>query len=108
MSTIVYVAGPMTGLPDYNYPAFNEAAAQLTAAGYSTLNPVDSEKHNPSGVKQTWDWYMRHALRMVTNADGIALLPGWAQSEGASLEVQVARRLGLDVRPLKDWLEVPS
>ena len=29
----LYVAGPMTGLPDYNYPAFDGAAALLAERG---------------------------------------------------------------------------
>lgn len=105
MATTIYVAGPMTGLPDYNYPAFNAAAEQLRAAGYAVLNPVDSEKHNPTpGTPQGWDWYMRHALRMVLNVDGLAVLPGWESSKGALLEVDVARALALTVRPLDAWL----
>ena len=37
---IVYIAGPMTGLPDLNYPAFNAAEEALTAAGHAVLNPA--------------------------------------------------------------------
>lgn len=100
----VYIAGPMTGLPEFNYPAFNAAEGRLLVAGHYVLNPVRSEGHNTTGRPQTWDWYMRHALRMVTEADGVALLPGWSRSKGARLERQVADSLGLDVRMLDRWL----
>ena len=99
----VYVAGPMTGLPDFNYPAFTAAAERLTAAGHRALNPVDSETLNDTGSPQTWDWYMRHALRMVLDADGIALLDGWEASRGARLEHHVATTLGIPVHPLTEW-----
>lgn len=101
---LVYVCGPMSGYPAFNYPAFNDAAAELRKAGYAALNPVDSERHNISGKPQSWDWYMRHALRMVTDADGIALLPGWEASKGATVEVYVARALGMPIRSLAAWL----
>lgn len=103
--TTVYVAGPMTGLPEFNYPAFREAADRLREIGYKVLNPVDAEEHNPTpGLPQAWDWYMRHALGMVLAADGLALLPGWQQSRGANLEVTVAKALGMTVLPLDAWL----
>lgn len=102
--TTVYVAGPMTGIPDFNYPAFNAAAEALRAAGHTVLNPVDSEQHNDTGKPQRWDWYMRHALRMVLDSEALALLPGWENSKGARLEFQVADSLGLPCRPLSDWL----
>lgn len=103
--TTIYVAGPMTGYPEFNYPAFRAAGEQLRAAGFQVLNPVDAEEHNPTpGTAQAWDWYMRHALRMVLEADGIALLPGWEASKGAALEVHVATALKLDVRELAGWL----
>ena len=102
----IYVAGPMAGLPEFNYPAFDAAASALRALGHIALNPTEVERHNPTpGTPQPWDWYMRHALRMVLDAEALALLPGWEQSRGASLEVHVARALGHDVRPLAEWLE---
>jgi hypothetical protein len=104
MTITVYIAGPMTGLADFNYPAFRAAQAKLEK-GYTVLNPVDAEKLNDSAEPQSWDWYMRHTLRMVTQADAICLLPGWMESKGAKLEVTVAEALGLDIRPLDEWLK---
>lgn len=101
---VVYVAGPMTGYPDFNYPAFNDAAEALLSAGYEVRNPVDSEQHNDTGGHQTWSWYLRQALKMLVEADGVALLDGWEESRGARLEVHVAEQLGMDVRPLAKWL----
>ena len=107
--TTLYVAGPMTGLPEFNYPAFNAAEKMLRGLGYHVLNPVDAEEHNPTpGKPQAWDWYMRHALRMVLNAEGLALLPGWENSRGARLEVQVAESLGLRCEPLEHWVEAAA
>lgn len=104
--TCLYVAGPMTGLPEFNYPAFRRAGEQLQSVGYRVLNPVDAEQHNPTpGKPQSWDWYMRHALRMVLDAQGIALLPGWQHSKGARLEVSVAHRLKIPVRMVPVWIE---
>lgn len=101
----VYIAGPMSGLPEFNYPAFNTAEGQLLVAGFTPLNPARSEAHNTTGKPQSWDWYMRHALRMVTDADGIALLPGWENSRGATLENHVGSALGLDIRPINEWIK---
>lgn len=102
--TTLYVAGPMTGLPDFNYPAFNTAAHTLRAAGYDVLNPTQGRAtptEDEDGM--TWADYMRLALVLVTQSDGIALLPDWQNSRGARLEVDVARALGMQVRMLKDW-----
>lgn len=103
--TTLYVAGPMTGLPEFNYPAFNAAAETLRLKGYDVNNPVDAELANPTpGTPQSWDWYMRHALRMVLDSDGIAVLDGWRSSKGATLEVRVAQALQMPVRPYSEWV----
>lgn len=47
---IVILSGPMSGLPDYNYPMFNLAAKQLREAGYDVVNPAD----NTHLVGATW------------------------------------------------------
>lgn len=36
--TRLYVAGPMSGLPDHNYPAFREAATRLRDLGYQWVS----------------------------------------------------------------------
>lgn len=106
MST-VYVAGPMTGYDDFNYPAFELAGSELKQRGFTVLNPTASEAENDSGKPQEWHWYMRRAIRMVTEADAICLLPGWEESRGATLEVEVAKALQLDVRVLAAWVRFP-
>lgn len=105
-SNVLYLAGPMTGLPEFNRPAFHEAAYRLRCAGFTVLNPADAEQLNPTpGIPQTWNWYMRHALRSLVDAEGVALLPGWAESRGARLEVRVAEVLEMRLWSVDMWLE---
>jgi Domain of unknown function (DUF4406) len=99
----VYIAGPMSGLPDFNYPAFNTAAEELRAKGHEPLNPVDIEKRNDTDTHQPWGWYIRHAIRMVIDADAVAMLPGWENSKGARLEHAIATALELDIHPVWWW-----
>jgi hypothetical protein len=97
----LYVAGPMSGIEDYNFPAFNEAARLLRAAGYSVENPADT------GVREGWEWhdYLRSAIgSRLVRCDGVATLPGWKQSRGALLEVYIAEALGMPVLDLDSWL----
>ncbi len=83
----IYIAGPMTGLPDFNFPRFNAEAARLRALGYEVENPAE----NPE--QSTWEGYMRHAVRQLATCDVIALLPDWQLSRGARIE----RHLALDL-----------
>lgn len=104
MTKRMYLCGPMTGIKDYNYPAFNYAAQRLRDEGHFVLSPVDAEKENVLGEHQTWEWYMRRSLRMISRADSIALLPGWGGSKGAILEYQVGTGLKLEIHTLEEWL----
>jgi hypothetical protein len=96
----LYIAGPMSGLPDYNYPAFHAAEAELQSAGYETLNPANNPKPEP----ETWEGYMRLALAQVIAADGIAYLPNSGKSRGALLELHVAAELDMPAKPIAEWL----
>lgn len=90
----VYIGGPMTGLPEFNYPVFNAVAAQLRAEGREVVNPAEQDS---GSTGKPWDFYMRLALRGLLDCDEIMLLPGWEHSRGARLEHQVARELGMKV-----------
>lgn len=97
----IYIAGPMSGLPDFNLPAFHAAEAQLRRIlpDARILNPANNpppqKREAPVGIAEAWRHYMRIALRQVTRADAVLYLTGWEQSEGAKLERTVAIKLGL-------------
>ena len=104
----LYIAGPMTGLPDFNYPAFFRAADDLRKVGHEPINPARKREGIPH-QGATWLDYMRHSLRDIADCDGIATLPGWEGSRGARIEVDLARALDLPVKPLLGWcVEVRS
>lgn len=98
--TRIYVAGPMTGLPEFNYPAFRAAAAQLRALGFVVEDPSTNTNPTPDD----YHGWLRAGLAQLIICDGVALLDGWEASGGARLEVNTAATLGLQVKPLTDWL----
>lgn len=101
MTLTIYVCGPMTGLPELNFPAFFQAEETLKAAGYAVLNPAD----RAGRVKdQPWEWYLRRGVLDVCRADGIALLPGWGNSRGAQLEMHVAKALAMPYTSVGGWV----
>lgn len=97
----VYIAGPMTGLPDLNFRAFFDAEAELLRAGYEPLNPARNECTG-------WLPCMRAALRQIAECDGLALLPGWQNSTGATIERNLVLSLDLPVRTIDSWLEAAA
>ena len=100
MTTTLYLAGPMTGHPDYNRPAFHRAAAELRAAGYHIISPAETPQ---PAANPTWADWTRASIKRMLNADGIALLPGWQESKGASLEVHIADELEIPVKTASIW-----
>ncbi|WP_421153134.1 DUF4406 domain-containing protein [Aeromonas dhakensis] len=90
----VYVAGPMTGLPEFNRPAFFAAEAHLKSLGAQVMNPAIL----PDG----WchEAYMRIAIPMLMECEAVAFLPGWQQSKGARQEFTRAHAFGMDLYQL--------
>ena len=103
----VYVAGPMRGYPDFNFPAFDAASARLRAAGWVVLSPAEIERadgfdergmtgNEPLEGKRMKD-IVRRDIGAVLASDAIYLLRGWDKSTGALAELAVARWLGLEI-----------
>ncbi|MDK9607088.1 DUF4406 domain-containing protein [Lelliottia wanjuensis] len=93
----IYIAGPMTGIPEYNRPAFFDAAAQLVDRGHTVLNPATL----PNGLTQPQ--YMDICCAMLRCADAVFLLEGWEQSAGARAERALAEKLELGVIFQEEW-----
>lgn len=104
----LYLAGPMRGYPEYNFPAFHEATQKLMAMGHAVWSPAqhdvndgfDPSKDEAKPLRE----YMKADLVAVLNADAVAVLEGWEKSQGASLEVYVAGQCGIPTYEVKDLL----
>lgn len=93
-----YLAGPMRGLPEYNFPAFERAAGWLRSRGWRVESPHErdlAEGFDPKNDEShPLDYYMQFDLAMVSRTDCVILLPSWENSQGARLEAMVAVELG--------------
>jgi len=96
----VYIAGPMTGVEDLNYPLFNLVAEALRDDGFEVVNPAELQHNrNPEAteVEVTRAEYMTLDLPYVIACDILCLLPDWEQSRGANVELLVALSCGNEV-----------
>lgn len=110
----IYLAGPMRGIPNFNFPAFDAAAAKLRSMGHEVFSPADHDRlhcgpeigNNPTGdaalAEAQFGFTIRKAMAADTKwiceqADAIAVLPGWEQSKGARAEFALAECLDLTI-----------
>lgn len=90
----MYIAGPMSGYPDYNHAAFNKKASELHSLGFNVLNPAEIDG---GSTNKPWDYYMRKAIALLVQADAVVVLDGWENSKGAKLELAIASALRMPV-----------
>lgn len=89
----LYLAGPMSGYPQKNYPAFHAEAARLRALGYEVISPAEA-------AAESVDWLtaMRIDVALLAaDCDAIVTLPDWRASKGGNIEVGLFNDLGLPV-----------
>lgn len=113
----VYIAGPMRGIPEYNFPAFHAAAEKWIDLGYNVISPADLDllagAVDPasaafhSGTANLSAEHVRSFIRRDTEAiqllipdrgDAVLFLPGSSRSIGAAGEFALARWLGVATR----------
>ena len=90
----MYLAGPMSGLPEHNFPAFNKAAIRLEKAGWEVVNPADNFGGRTDLPRAS---YLRVDVVLLMQCDALSLLAGWEDSVGARLEYLLARELNLPI-----------
>lgn len=100
----IYLSGPMTGIDDFNRPAFDEAAATLRELGFTVIVPGENESYDEiekarrEVSRQKREFYLSRDIEFILEkADIVVVLPGWETSEGAKLEVAVAQAVGVPV-----------
>lgn len=105
----VYVAGPMTYIKSFNFPAFDAATRDLRSQGYTVVSPAELDDPkvraaamaSPDGApgsgspsNETWGDFLKRDVKLVADEVGaIAVLPGWEKSRGARLETFVGYQL---------------
>lgn len=111
--TRLYISGPVTGIDNDNFEAFREAQSRLFDACYITRVPHDlvipEDSHETAMLlcinELTERTQKRGTRHPVPAFDGVALLPGWEQSEGARLEKAVAEACGIPVKTVDEWIK---
>lgn len=84
----------MSGLPDKGFPLFNKYAAILREAGYTVINPAETDN---GSTDKSWDYYMRKDVAMMVGCDAVVALNNWKDSKGAKIEITLARNLSIPV-----------
>lgn len=90
----VYLAGKMSGLPNYGFDLFNAAAEVLRDNGVVVINPAETAG-GEQGMPR--DWYFRFDYAVIDTVDAVVVLPNWISSKGAKGEVIHATEIGLPV-----------
>lgn len=104
--TKIYIAGPMTGIEELNFPLFNAESARLRALGWEVVNPAEVQ---PDQSAQ-WIDCMLADIPALMACDYLALLPGWENSKGARIEHCIALNHSMNVLMASDivWPVAPE
>ena len=90
----IFIAGPMSGIKDYNRPAFHAAAAKLRAKGHEVVSP--SELITDANYTK-WSAAMRICVAEMMTCDMVVALPGWSTSKSACIAIDLAYELEMHV-----------
>lgn len=113
-----YVAGPMQGYPNFNFPAFARAVDLLRVEGHFVFSPAERDLERDASAVQSATgsiaeaeskgFNLREALQddtgfIAEHATAIAFLPGWEHSSGALAEWALAKALKLKFRYITEY-----
>ena len=83
----IYISGAITGTDDY-MERFSKAEKELTAKGYSVVNPAKVNAQLPEDTN--YEEYMKMCFCMLDMCTAIYMLDGFEKSCGANRELGYA------------------
>ena len=93
----IYISGKISGLPLSEVrQRFADTAAFLDSIGFEAVNPMN----NGVSPKADWKEHMAADIRMLLDCQTIYMMDNWIDSKGASIEYDIANRLGMNI-----WFE---
>lgn len=101
----IYLAGPMRGIKDFNFPEFFRWAKILRDEGNEVFNPAEKGEETQATDNPDLQFdlaFRRKVFKLDTSyicdhADAVALMPEWRQSRGAQAERALAEAIGLRI-----------
>jgi len=99
----VYIASKMSGIPAFNFPAFDRMRIELTSKGFDVVSPADIDReHGFDGTEwliahPDWDWnvipdhcdyeeIMKRDFEALKTCDAIVMFGEYSDSKGALRE----------------------
>ena len=95
----MYLSGPMSGHPEFNYAEFNKSAKTLRGFGFDIANPaeIDHGETDETRGSKPYAEYLRAAVKLLLECEAIILMRGWELSQGAMSELYIATCLGMKI-----------
>ena len=90
----IYISGAVTGTTNH-IERFGKAEQELTAEGYSVVNPVKVNAQLPDDT--SYDEYMKMSFCMLDMCDGVYFINGWKDSNGCLMEYGFSIKKGIGI-----------
>jgi hypothetical protein len=116
----IYLAGPMSGVPYFNFPEFDRTRDFLKD-GWKVVSPADIDRDygfDPRHMPEDSDWHkippaagtrseiIRRDIDALLSCHAIYMMPGWRDSKGARAEFNLAVWKGLQLFGELDHVKV--
>jgi len=89
-----YIAGKIGGLDVADYTErFETAKAEVLSMGFEPVSPIEL----PHNHGRSWEEYMREDIAELMQCQCLYALTNWRHSIGATIEVNTAISVGIDV-----------